>query len=230
MRSPRKRLGLNGPREFKSHPLRPFITLKRMKIFLVRHGETEWNTKGLLIGHKDSSLTEKGIQQAKALQKSLSRISFDAIYSSDLGRAVQTAQILVGGQITAVKVTPHLRERNFGRFEGRAREELDAHTTTFKDLYENDKFLYKAYPEIESDEELVKRFLVFIEELGESPHSNVLAVCHGGVMKAILLHLELLAYKDDKAYAIHSISNSAMIVLEYKDGKMIVEETTGIEK
>ena len=65
--------------------------MQRTQVIIVRHGETEWNIAGIRQGHLDSRLTEKGMAQAKALAQRLAREKFTALYSSDLGRAVQTA-------------------------------------------------------------------------------------------------------------------------------------------
>ena len=66
--------------------------MQRTQLIIVRHGETEWNIKSIRQGNLDSRLTEKGMAQAKALAQRLAREHFTALYSSDLGRAVQTAE------------------------------------------------------------------------------------------------------------------------------------------
>ena len=63
-------------------------------IYLVRHGQTNWNILGKTQGHGNSNLTEKGINQAKDLAESMIKYPIDYIYSSDLGRAVETAEII----------------------------------------------------------------------------------------------------------------------------------------
>ena len=67
---------------------------KITNITIVRHGETEWNKTGIQQGHLDSDLTLLGINQAKALAESLSMNKYDHLYSSDLGRAYNTAEII----------------------------------------------------------------------------------------------------------------------------------------
>lgn len=63
-------------------------------LYIARHGQTEWNAKGILMGQKDSPLTDLGVQQACDLAKELANVHFDAIFSSDLLRAQRTAQIV----------------------------------------------------------------------------------------------------------------------------------------
>ena len=89
-----------------------------MKLVIVRHGETEWNVQHKVMGQLDSPLTLKGVQQAKAIADRLLRLNFTSLYSSDLGRAVQTANIIA--EICAKKIIfdPELREWNMGIFQG----------------------------------------------------------------------------------------------------------------
>ncbi|MGE5819264.1 MAG: histidine phosphatase family protein, partial [Deltaproteobacteria bacterium] len=68
--------------------------MERTQVIIVRHGETEWNIANIRQGHLDSPLTEDGLAQAKALARRLMRERFSALYSSDLGRAMQTARII----------------------------------------------------------------------------------------------------------------------------------------
>ena len=68
--------------------------MSRTQLIIVRHGQTEWNLKLIRQGHLDSPLTETGLAQARALGERLALETFTALYSSDLGRAVQTAQLI----------------------------------------------------------------------------------------------------------------------------------------
>ena len=86
--------------------------------YIVRHGQTNWNILGKTQGHGNSDLTQKGEEQAFELAKAIKEYPIDYIYSSDLGRAVQTAEI-VGDQIgVKVNQTKSLREMGFGDWEG----------------------------------------------------------------------------------------------------------------
>ena len=96
-----------------------------LRIFLIRHGETEWNKSGKFQGHSDVKLSPEGIHQAKLLAQHAPFQHVDAIYSSDLSRAFDTAKILaVKFNVLPVKTTPELRETNFGEWEGRYISEL----------------------------------------------------------------------------------------------------------
>ena len=83
-------------------------------IYLVRHGETEWNKRGLLQGHTDIELSEDGIRQAHERIEHFKDVPFSAAFSSDLARAKQTAAILTQGRDVPFETTEILRERSWG--------------------------------------------------------------------------------------------------------------------
>jgi broad specificity phosphatase PhoE len=95
-----------------------------MLVYLIRHGETEWNVEQRCQGFSDIPLNEKGRQQAEAIAKSLSHTKIDAIYSSTLKRAYEMASIIAKYHGAAVQTTPALRELNQGEFEGLTLTEL----------------------------------------------------------------------------------------------------------
>ena len=92
-------------------------------LYLVRHGETEWNVKHITQGQSESSLTELGIQQAKNVASEFKDIHFDAIFSSDLSRTQRTAEIIKLDRDIIIQTSELLRERNFGKFEGKHSDE-----------------------------------------------------------------------------------------------------------
>ena len=88
-----------------------------LRLYIARHGETDWNVQHRLQGWTDTPLNETGRRQAAALAESLRGVRIDAIYSSTLSRSRDTAQI-VAGKTMAVKSLDGLRERNYGHFQG----------------------------------------------------------------------------------------------------------------
>lgn len=96
------------------------------KIFLVRHGETSWNTEKRIQGHIDIALNEAGLRQADATARALKALPLTAIYSSDLARAWQTAERIAGALNLVPNASPDLRERRYGVFEGLNYEEARA--------------------------------------------------------------------------------------------------------
>ena len=87
-------------------------------LLLVRHGETDWNAEGRLQGHTDTPLNDYGRRQARTLADELAGEPIDAVYSSDLARARETAEIVGGRLGLTVVVDPGLREKNWGSWEG----------------------------------------------------------------------------------------------------------------
>lgn len=96
------------------------------RVIFVRHGETSWNRAKRYQGHSDIPLNEKGLQQAKRVAERLGDETISAVYSSDLIRAVQTAEIIGKQHSLHAVALPELREVNFGLWEGLRYEEIMA--------------------------------------------------------------------------------------------------------
>ncbi len=97
-----------------SHTTNPVVT----RICFVRHGETDWNVEKRIQGQMDIPLNETGRAQALAMAFNAAHVSFKAIYSSDLARAMETATALAQREELEVKTLPQLRERHYGIFQG----------------------------------------------------------------------------------------------------------------
>ena len=202
---------------------------KYCSLYIVRHGETDWNVKGLLQGQTDIPLNKTGEIQAEKLAKKLRSIEFAIIFSSDLLRAKRTAEIIALEKKIAVRTTKTLRERKFGRFEGKSWE-----TKEFQTLFEKylklstkQRFKMSPYEGNESDEELMSRFIPFIREVSVAYlEKNVLVVTHGGVMRAFLNHL---ASGKGKEMQPGSIENTAYIKLLYDGVDFFIKESSGIK-
>src|SRR3989344_2019069 len=136
-------------------------------IYVVRHGETETNVKGILQGYESSSLTQRGIEQARELSEKFKIVKFDAVYSSDLERAQKTAEIITQEDDLPIKTNNQLRERNFGRYEGTERkvylENLKEAMAKAGNLTEDGKWKFRLSDEVESDEELPSRFMTALK-------------------------------------------------------------------
>ncbi len=95
-------------------------------IFALRHGETAWNREGRLQGHLNLPLNDMGQAQARRLGAALADQAIDAVYASDLDRALSTAKAVAAAHGLPVHTDPRLRERSFGRFEGRLWADIEA--------------------------------------------------------------------------------------------------------
>ncbi len=94
------------------------------EILMIRHGQTEWNAAKRLQGHSDIPLNEKGMEQAFALAQTLREEKLAAIFSSDLQRALKTAEEIAKWHGLPIHIDPAFRERSYGVFEGLSREEI----------------------------------------------------------------------------------------------------------
>jgi len=162
--------------------------MQRTQVILVRHGETEWNIARIRQGHLDSRLTEKGIAQAKALAQRLAREKFMALYSSDLGRAVQTAMAIAELTGHEIVTDPRLRERHLGIFQGLDGEEIIA-------KYPEERRQFRTMgpdyviPSGESMRQQVKRNVAYLDELAAKHRGEqIVVVTHGGVVSGFFRH------------------------------------------
>lgn len=154
------------------------------EFWLVRHGQTDWNLEGRYQGQVDRPLNETGLQQARELAQKLAGTHFDAVYSSDLQRALATARILAGGR--EVIVDRRLREINQGALEGKL---FAAIQDEFPELISNRRAnpLDTRPPGGESLAEVAERVTAFADQAAaQHPGQRVLLVSHGLAL-AILL-------------------------------------------
>jgi probable phosphoglycerate mutase len=145
-----------------------------MTLFLVRHGATDWSEAGRFNGHTDISLNELGRRQATALRPSLEQLELDSIFSSDLVRCRETAEIAIGSGTPDAR----LRELDFGELEGLTWEACSPEVQTA--LLAFDGF---AAPGGEPVAALRRRLAEFIGELAPGRH---LLFTHGGVIRLLL--------------------------------------------
>jgi probable phosphoglycerate mutase len=157
-------------------------------ITVIRHGETEWNRLGLHQGMLDSPLTSRGREQAYHVAELLQHYTFHKLYSSDLGRAVETARIIAGILKLDIAFDERLRERNLGKLGGLT-------ISQFKTKYPEACEHYIAgdpdyvLPGGESAAQAYKRSIGCFEELTAS-HSdeNILVISHGLILEYLLKH------------------------------------------
>lgn len=199
-------------------------------IYLVRHGETEWNVKRLIQGHGDSPLTKLGIKQASNTAEKLKNVHFDQVFSSDLSRARDTAEIIAQERNLAIKMTEFLREKAFGDYEGREydifRTELKEYSENFAQLTSREKWNFK-YPTIETDAEVIERLIRFLREVALAYHGrNVLVVSHAGIIGLLLIHLGVWDYSDQHT---KKIGNASYLKLESDGIDFFVKEAEGID-
>jgi probable phosphoglycerate mutase len=161
----------------------------RTHIIIVRHGQTQWNIRKIRQGHLDSELTEKGIAQARALGERLARENFTALYSSDLGRAVQTARMIMCVTGHEIVTDSRLRERHLGIFQGLSGDEIQER---HPEEYRLHRTLGPDYviPGGESVRQQVARNVRCLDEIAEKHRGEkVVVVTHGGVVSGLFRYV-----------------------------------------
>lgn len=161
------------------------------RIILVRHGETDFNRESIIQGHTDTFLNKTGVSQATAVAKLLVKEKIDAIYSSDLRRAFQTAWFIGQKLKREIITTRYLRERNFSDFEALKKEEAKKiHSNFAWDRGFEDPV--SQFFKIETDRHMEQRINKFLRQL-KRLHSNqhILLVTHGGIIWTFLKILAL---------------------------------------
>jgi len=185
-----------------------------MKLIAVRHGETEWNVELREMGHLDSPLTPLGIQQARALGDRLNQFGFDALYSSDLGRAIQTAEIV--GKICQkpVQLNSGLRERHMGIFQGLTRQEISEKYPKEMATYERIGFL-DVIPAGETAQERTDRSVRVLTEIASRhPEQTIVVVTHGGFLTGFLGFVLGIPFSNGRRYRKENASFNAFEYLE----------------
>jgi broad specificity phosphatase PhoE len=151
-------------------------------LLLVRHGETDWNRDGRWQGHSETHLNDVGREQARTVAAELDNV--DVVYSSDLTRARETAEIIAESLGLEVRVDPRLRERSFGAWEGLTAAEIES---DFRDAHT--RWLAGNGPgadDAEPFDTFGARVGAFLAEVLERhPDDTVLVVAHGGSIRVI---------------------------------------------
>jgi probable phosphoglycerate mutase len=162
----------------------------KTEIYLVRHGETEWNLQRRYQGSGDSPLTEKGINQAKALNQFLKEITFDKIYSSPANRALHTAQIITGKPLSEITVVKEFQEINLGKWEGKLYSEMENENPELYYGFWHAPNLFKPI-DCESFIDLTNRTLpAFKNVVDQNIGNRILIVSHAAALMSILNKFE----------------------------------------
>ncbi|MCL2587681.1 MAG: histidine phosphatase family protein [Firmicutes bacterium] len=184
-------------------------------IYLVRHGQTDWNAQGRLQGQTDIPLNGIGLGQAQVAAAEVADLEIDKIYSSDLLRALQTAQIIAEGKGLQVTQDSRLREFSFGNAEGRIVPEL---TEEEKRVFNQDPHAFNA----ETPRDVFDRVKSFLDEMSDG---NNLIVSHSGTTRMIMYcmrHKDFDAIEYELNYDWHrfDIGNAQVIKIPLHGNKI----------
>lgn len=173
-----------------------------MRLFIVRHGETDWNFNNLLQGKSNTELNSTGQNQALEVRKKLNNVKFDACFSSPLKRALETSRIITDCNII---IDNRLTERDLGLLEGKHHSCYDAK------LYWDYK-LNSNLNEVEPIQNILLRTKEFIDYLKcEYSDKTILIVSHGGTIRA--LNFVINGYDENTDFLKFAIPNCC--IFEY---------------
>lgn len=177
------------------------------ELFLLRHGQTDWNVEHRVMGDKPIPLNTNGKAQARAVAKLFKDIQFDAVYSSPVKRAIQTAQpILKGRDTISLFEEPGFAEINYGDWVGRLFSEI----TELKGYFEQP--LNVPIPNGETLENVQKRAITAIENMRAKHNGRILGISHADVIKLVLIHYLGLGFNDMNKFR---IDNASLTVLHF---------------
>lgn len=197
--------------------------MKNLNLYLIRHGQTEWNIQERMQGFQNSELTFDGVEGAKKTGQFLKEVEFISAYSSDLKRARETRDYILEANkhINTPRIeTPLLREMNFGIWEG----------LHLKDLKDSDSFnVYLNQPHqfdaVENNGETyfdaLERLTVGIHDIVESTEQdegNILIVAHGTVLRLYLNALSggsVEQHRNDEVFP--RILNTSISIVNYQE-------------
>jgi len=185
------------------------------RLVLVRHGETVWNLEGRLQGYLDSDLSPRGVAQAAALARRFKDFRLAALYSSDLGRAMETARMIATACRLEVVPDPRLRERNLGLFEGLTKAEIQERHPEVWSRYvsQGPDFII---PNGESARQRFERSIAALREIAERHQEQCVGVvAHGGTLNTAFRACTGMSLDAPKSF---SLLNASINVVEYRAG------------
>ena len=191
-------------------------------LLLARHGETDWNHEHRWQGHADRPLNDTGRAQARELAESLAGRQIDAIYSSDLLRAHETARIVADRLGLPVALDAGLREVDVGEWSGLSMAEAEA---TCPDGYRRWQEGRQGWEHGESYEEMGRRVVSSLLRIAAlHPTGTLFVVTHGGSIRACRAQAAGLDYAESRVNGIGSTDNCAVVELRVAAGRLAAHE------
>lgn len=202
-------------------------------IYIIRHGESEGNAHAhanpdtlLTDNGLGSKLTEKGKAQARTVREKLKEVEFAAIFSSDLLRARETAEILAESNKLSVFTNNTIRERNFGAKMSKTRRL--AFEKELAHLADEEKLAYRYFSDGETGLEAIKRLTDFLEKIVPVYKGKTIAVInHGNVMRSFLVKEGFAKYDELPS---GSVENTGYFILETDGKTYTIKEANGVYK
>ncbi len=195
-----------------------------MILYIIRHGETEWNKVKRLQGQTDIPLAEEGIRLARETGKGMKDLPIDLVISSPLTRAVQTAELLIEGRDVPILTDDRMIEISFGDWEGECIFDSDVLPSDFRRLFYEDPLHCICPPNGETFDEVRRRTGAFYQSLLDNPDYEdkcILISTHGAASRCLLTQF----YEDkDDIWRGGVPKNCAVTMVEIKNGESRVLE------
>ena len=188
-----------------------------MRLYMMRHGETDWNKQHLWQGRTDVPLNENGRYVAKLTQEGLKDVVFDLAFSSPLCRAKETAQIVLNGRDIPLIEDERIIEMGFGPYEATSMEQLDECMRTFFEHPDQ----YEVPKGAESFEEVLEREGAFLNELcstEEYQDKTILIATHGAALSGLLCLIKKNPIAKFWLKNVHK--NCGMTIVDIQNGEM----------
>ena len=188
-------------------------------LILIRHGESVWNVEGCYQGHLNSPLTPAGLEQSRALAARLAKQQFGTLYSSDLGRALQTAEIIATQTAHPIVSDSGLRERHLGVFQGLLNSEIrQKFAEEYRRFKEEPDYVV---PDGESAVQASARMIGCLAGLARRHAGEcIVLVTHGGVASALFRHTLGLPPGAPRRF---ERPNASWNVFRYEEGKWFLK-------
>lgn len=184
------------------------------RLYMVRHGETEWNKVSKIQGRIDTELSDEGIKQAHKLAKRLACEDINFVYSSSLGRAFKTAEIVVGHRKCGIIKSDKYHEIGLGPWEGMTINEIEEKYGEHFRVYKEDPANFKL-PGAETFMDLTERtYNAIMEIVSCHKGGNILVVSHGTAIKAAIIRILGI---DIKNYTKFRIDNASISVISFPE-------------
>ncbi len=189
------------------------------RLLLVRHGITEFNSTRRFAGSSDVELSAEGQRQVERLRDRLANEKIDAVYCSDLKRALVTAEVISSGRKVEIVTCSELREINYGDAEGLTFDEISQRYPELAQAIRNFS-LELEFPGGESFEGFIRRTITFLDRLEKhEPSATILVVSHSGALRVLLC--DLLGIDQNHWRQIGCGNASLSIVNTYPRGAII---------
>ncbi len=197
-----------------------------MRLYMIRHGETDWNVKRRFQGQSDIPLNDEGIRLARVTARAMADVPFTRIYTSPLKRAYETAIIVKGERNIPVIKDVRIIEIGFGEYEGLccSKEGYNIPDSAFMNFFEKPE-AYTPPKGAESIGELLERTADFLNEIMHNKnmeHETILVSTHGAALRGLLSNINHIEIKDFWRGGVHK--NCAVTIVDVKDGRAFIVE------